>query len=214
MQLIPPIFHFAWFGSPLPPLYHCFIKTWMDRHPSWKVCMWTDTNLPPLRHRALFDEAQHPVYKSEVLRLEVVHQMGGVWVDTDFECFKRIDPLLDNVSAFAAWQFPDRGNPAAINNAIFGATKGHPMLRELLDMLPKVWRPDCMSLGPWFFTPAAKKHGIRVFDAELFYPFRSHEKHRAKETFPRAYAAHHWAASWAAHHHKARRLPGPEWPKS
>ncbi len=57
-----------------------------------------------------------------------------------------------------------------------------------------------MALGPWYFTPIALKHGIFVFEKELFYPYNSNEKHRKGEHFPNAYAAHHWAGTWVAHH--------------
>jgi hypothetical protein len=35
-----------------------------------------------------------------------------------------------------------------------------------------------------------------LFPREWFYPYNYNEKHRAKESFPQAYAVHHWACSW------------------
>lgn len=198
--MIPQIFHFAWFGGTIPEEYQHYVMTWMDLHPDWVARMWSDEAIPTLRHRKLFDQAEHPAYKAEIVRLEAVLQEGGVWVDTDFECFRPIDPLLEGVDAFSAWQYEDRTRAGAIACGIFGATPGHPFMRELVDRIPEKWMPDRMSLGPWFFTPIALKHGITVFNKELFYPYNSDEKHRKGEHFPGAFAAHHWAGTWVKHH--------------
>lgn len=197
---IPKIFHFAWFGGEIPEEYQYYISTWLELHPDWVARLWHEENLPDLRHRQLFEEAQHPAYKAEIVRLEAVYQEGGVWVDADFECFKSIDHLLSGITAFSAWQYEDRARSGAVGCGIFGAVPWHPFLGELVDGVAAAWKPDRMSLGPWYFTPLALKHGIFLFEKKFFYPYDSNEKHRKKERFPEAYAAHHWAGTWVAHH--------------
>jgi mannosyltransferase OCH1-like enzyme len=34
------------------------------------------------------------MFKSDILRYEVLHKLGGVYVDFDFLCLKNIEPLL------------------------------------------------------------------------------------------------------------------------
>src|SRR5207249_2375410 len=55
---------------------------------------------------------------------------GGVYVDTDLECLRPIDPLLDGVSLFLGAL--DSGR---VSNAIIGSVPGHPLLMRALEEL-------------------------------------------------------------------------------
>lgn len=204
--LVPRVFHQFWFGPPMPPEYHVYRESWMRRHPDWEWRMWTERNLPEgLRHRALADQTDVPSWKTDILRYEVVSLFGGVYLDTDFECFKPIDRLVAGLPAFAAQQYPDAEKPGAVACGFFGATPGHPWMRDLLDGVPARWDPGRCSLGPWYFTDVTRLHPeVVVFPRPLFYPYGSWEKERRAGPFPGAYAAHHWAGSWVAAEAEAR----------
>ena len=200
--MIPKIIHTAWFGGEMPEEFRAYMQTWKNHHPEWDFICWSEAHLPgPTCHRQLFNEAQHPAYKAEIVRYEAVLQHGGIWVDTDFECFKPFDALLGSLHAFAAWGYDDHEKPGAIFPGLFGAEPGHPWVQDIVDGIPGAWKPDRMSLGPWYITPITKRHPeVFLFQRPLFYPYQSNEKHRKGEVFPDAYAAHHWAGSWVAHH--------------
>ena len=95
-MLIPRIFHRIWVGpDPLPAEYARYGQTWLDHHPGWELRFWTDDNFPDgLRRPEAQERLRSPVERANILRLEVVWRFGGVYVDTDFECRRSIEPLI------------------------------------------------------------------------------------------------------------------------
>jgi mannosyltransferase OCH1-like enzyme len=168
--------------------------------------LWTERNLPPLVNQAAFDEGKNPAQRGDVLKYELIHRFGGVYLDMDFECLRNIEPLLGDVEAFAAWESDE-----CVNVALFGAAAGHPALREVIARLPESLRSETpgrqdLSTGPGLFTGVIHGHpDVVLFGPELFYPYHFSEKHRRSESFPSAYAVHHWAYSWAADQGKEQR---------
>src|SRR5204863_264320 len=76
------------------------------------------------------------VERADILRLELLWRYGGVYIDTDFECLKPIDELLEGVEFFTGLlKRAGPSKPARVNNAIFGAGPGHPLLDRALDEL-------------------------------------------------------------------------------
>ena len=70
---------------------------------------------------------RQPAERADILRLELLHRHGGVYLDADFECLKPIDPLLDGVSCFLG--LLDSGR---VSNAVIGAVPGHPLLAQAM----------------------------------------------------------------------------------
>lgn len=179
-----------------------FVEGWRTRHPGWETCIWTEANLPPLVNAATFASAQSPAQKADILRYELLYNYGGVYVDTDFECLKNIEPLLGGVKAFAAceaWNIVSIG--------ILGSTPGHPLLQKAIELVPGSFQnhehvPD--QTGPLFFSKIAFDYvarypgSVHLFDRHFFYPYHWKEPHRRHESFPWAFAVHHWNGSWTS----------------
>jgi inositol phosphorylceramide mannosyltransferase catalytic subunit len=129
-----------------------------------------------------------------MLRYEILRRVGGIYADTDVECRRPFDPLLDDVDAFAAWETPYR-----LGSAVLGSVPGHAVF-ELAALEARVTVGTGLSnvegTGPGFLTQiVAERPSVAVFDSELFYPYRWDEPHRRNEPFPDSYAVHHWAMS-------------------
>ena len=184
----------------MPAAFVAFGQTWKDLHPDWEMREWGD-ELPALVNHDLYIRATElcPGFegqlRSDVARLEILYQYGGVYVDCDFEAARPIDGLLEGVGCFAAWERQDQ----VVNNAILGCEPGHPFIERLIAELPASVlgnpgkRPSKVS-GPWFVTAEYRKHPgeLTVFPEKWFYPYRCDQLHRARERFPEAYAIHHW----------------------
>lgn len=196
---IPRTFHQLWLGpDPMPAEFQEFRTTWQRLHPGWEHKLWTDATLPPLENQRAFDLARSAAAKSNIARYEIVRRFGGVYIDTDFECKRSLEALLQGVDCFAAWE-----RKGSANNAIFGAAPDHPFLRELVSSLDQRVRrlpdadPEVTQTGPVFFTEVLGRHPeVTVFPARLFYPYQWHERWRRYEEFPDAYAVHHWSLTW------------------
>ena len=187
---IPRVFHQIWLGpDPLPREYAAFQRSWTRRHPGWRLELWTEENLPPdLERREAYELLRRPAERSDILRFELLARHGGVYVDTDFECLRSLEPLLDEVSFFCAYNDPGR-----VNNAIVGSVPGHPLLRRAIaELRPRAtYGPvDKEGTGPLFLTRLVRDFpDVTIFAEELFYP-------RTPAARAAAYAVHHAARSW------------------
>lgn len=200
---VPHLIHQIWVGPrPLPSLFERFAEGWREKHPRWSYVLWT---APPdgFRNASLLAEASRFVpaasmgqFASDLMRYEILHQFGGVYVDTDFECRRSIEELVGDVECFAAWEQQD----VWVNNAIMGAVPGAPFLERLIAELPASVhanvgaRPNVLS-GPQFVTKMYREHPdeLTVFDEKWFYPYTLRELDRKDDEFPEAYAIHHWS---------------------
>lgn len=184
----------------MPEQYRVFAEGWQRLHPDWKYDLWDDATLPPLQNQDLYDRADELCpglagqLRSDVVRYELLHRFGGVWVDVDFECLKPIDELLAGVGCFVAWV-----NDEYVNNALMGASRRHRFIKRLIDGLPASIAahpgeaPRVVS-GPQYLTKQwrADDGGLTVFPKEYFYPYLWNELSRSGRSFSDAFAVHHW----------------------
>lgn len=201
---IPRRFHRLWLGGEEPEWTQGFSQSWSEHHPHWRVHEWTDENISalfPLRNQRLYDEAAEITehvgqFRSDIVRYELLHRVGGVWVDTDFECLRPLDRLIADSECFAAWEVQDRW----IANGLMGSIPGHPFIDRLIRGLPasvqrlRGARPNKLS-GPQYVTRHYRVNSsIDVLDESFFYPYGYDEvaEHQPGEEWPDAWAVHHW----------------------
>ncbi len=188
-------------GSPLPSEFAEFADGWRRLHPDWEYRLWGE-DLPKLRNQDLYDRAQELAptglagqLRSDIVRYELIYKYGGVWIDTDFECLKPVDGLLEGVSCFAAWV-----TDQWLNNAIMGARARHPFIKRLIDNLPaslasRPGQAPRVVSGPQYLTRQWReaKPDISLWPKEYAYPYLWNELGRRRDRFPDAYCVHHWA---------------------
>jgi mannosyltransferase OCH1-like enzyme len=188
-MVIPRIFHQIWLGpDPFPDDYGAYRESWRRHHPDWELRLWTESNLPEnLRRPEAAERLRAPAERADILRLEVVHRFGGVYVDVDIECLRSIEPLLDGVELFIGLAKPGR-----VNNALLGSVAGHPLLDRALDELsPRAYYGyDKEAAGPKFLDRVLAGHPeVTLIEPEVFYPQTPEEKQHA-------YAVHYERRSW------------------
>lgn len=189
---IPKIIHIVWLGKNTHP-YVPFYKKWAELHPDWQIMFWNDEYIPTSKNKDVIKSRKHFSSKSNIVRLEVVEKYGGVYVDTDVEPIKNLEPLLENIEAFVGYQLVNE----KVCNAVFGATPHHPWLKTLLETLPAYQEQE----PPWgsvHMGEALKKHrDVTIFQPEVFYPFLWDEPQKSRGPFgEKTYARHLWARSW------------------
>lgn len=202
--MIPRILHRIWLGGDLPWEAREFGATWARHCPGWEFRTWREWDLPPLTNQDAFDAAIHPAQRSDIARMELLLRYGGVYIDTDFEARKPLEPLLDGIDCFAATE-----DGTWVSTGIIGAVPDHPFIGRLVDRLPgsiaeNPGLPPNRQTGPWFVTAELAeyrlvdedRHPVTVFPQELFYPYHFTEPDRRHGVFPDAVAVHHWSLSW------------------
>lgn len=205
--MIPRVIHRVWLGSDeMPEEFRHYGETWERHHPEWEMRLWTDSNLPELRFPEAFDRCRNHGERSDVLRSELLARFGGLYVDTDVECKRPIEPLIGDASAFCAWVRPGR-----IGSAVLGATPGHPAIETLLtEMQSRVGKGNQIEATVGLLTEVlSAAPDVTVFDSDTFYPY--HPRHNPADPdgdFEGAYAVHHWGLTWKTRDELRDRVRG------
>lgn len=165
-------------------------------HPGWELRTYREPIDPadwPLTGD-LFDRCQNGAQKAGLIRLECLFRDGGVYVDSDVEPFRPLEPLLD-VQAFAAWE-----DETTVPDAVLGAKPGHPAWREMIDKARSCIEGggDAWSSGPGVTTATLpNRPDVLVLPPGAFY--KAHYLDKAKlgdEPRPYEFVRHHWHHSW------------------
>ncbi len=206
---IPRVFHQVWLGDrPFPAEAEAYREGWRRLHPDWQWRLWTEADLPGLTSQWALQNAAHLSQKSDIIRYEILRRYGGVYLDTDVECRRNIEPLLQGVTAFAG---RERGD--ILCGAVLGGIAGHPLFDALVAGLPQSMRTHTLCIeqaGPHYLSRVASGiPEVTIFPPETFYPYTWEETHRQSEDFSGAYAVHHWRGSWKG---GGRAVPVPTVP--
>ena len=126
---IPKIIHYCWFGgNPLPEMaLHC-IASWKKYCPDYEIIEWNESNFD-LNYNAYVREAFEAkkwAFITDVVRLHVLTEYGGIYMDTDVEVLKSLDCLL-NYEAVSGFE-----SDTMIPTGLMACMKGQPLFLELL----------------------------------------------------------------------------------
>jgi mannosyltransferase OCH1-like enzyme len=85
---IPKIIHQIWLGdknSEIDEMMQSFSKKYREKYPEWRYILWDEDRLAdlPMHNKEIFDKEQSYDCKSDIARLEILHQFGGIYVDSD-----------------------------------------------------------------------------------------------------------------------------------
>jgi len=201
--MTPKILHFVWLGgAPKPPIVETCLASWKRFCPGWTLREWGDETLAGLDNRYLREAVAHRkwAFAADYLRLKILNDHGGFYLDTDLELLKPIDAFCANDFTTG---FIDRPPNVFLNMCFLGAAKGNARIAEMLDEYERI--PFVLPDGELDQTPNvvrfARYFSTRGFDfsnphqalalspTEHIYPV---EHFNSRE----GYAFHHYAASW------------------
>jgi hypothetical protein len=219
---VPAKLHYIWIGGkPLPEEFQANLATWRRHNPGFEICAWNEANLDwsPRYMRAAYTFG----YWSRVTnlaRLQILKQHGGIYLDADVEMLRSLEPLRGN-ACFVGFQ-DARPNAAWVNGAVFGAVPGHwfvdACIARLLRCFTGVEMMDGRH-GPGNVTETLVENGlagyaehgamvrdVRIYPRAAFYPYHWTEAFDRAAITRETYLVHHWAASWVR---GARKIPRP-----
>ena len=222
--MIPKVFHWVWIGDEaLPEKDLAWMGSWLRYHAGWNGVVWAEypekvwpvvaswprwsvQPLPPLVNQKFYDEIERWVTgravlasRSDIVRYEVIARHGGIYLDTDVECFAPIEGVLENVRLFVA----DEWGPAS-GNYLFGGVPNHPALwttvRELGPHLNahEEGLNACVATGPPYLNSRLQGHpDCVVFPHMLFNPLCAFDDPEQVTSWPAvSLANHHYDGKW------------------
>ena len=127
--MIPKIIHYVWVGgNPKPQNIQRCMNTWSKHLQDYQIIEWNEDNFDIHENKYVEQayQAKKWAFVSDYIRAKAVYEMGGIYMDTDVLVLDNLHDLLNN-KAFVG--FENKDNPFT---AVFGAEKGHPLIKDML----------------------------------------------------------------------------------
>uniref|UniRef100_A0A7S1AG96 Alpha 1,4-glycosyltransferase domain-containing protein n=1 Tax=Noctiluca scintillans TaxID=2966 RepID=A0A7S1AG96_NOCSC len=157
--VIPKLLHQIWIGPKEPPCLwlDTFRIDYISKYPDWTYQLWTEDEVRRLSllNRDIYEEEHMWQCKADILRLEVLWQHGGLYVDADMISVegRSLEKLLDvgRETGFVMAYEPDtKDKPYSIlGNSVIACTPHHPLIMMLMLYLKQTYH--------------AKRHIVEVF---------------------------------------------------
>lgn len=210
VDVIPKIIHQVWIGGNMPSreIEMCENIKNIALSNGWKYFLWTENDIHKLKafkNREQFDSTPNNGQKSDLLRAQILYEIGGVYLDTDFILFKMFDDLLD-LDFFCGVAYD--GFPSLFNG-LMGCSPNNKIIEDMLDLDLGVGYKDSMDIinttGPYLTTRKVFKHiqtfdNMVVFPVSFFYPFPNTDINKRPDyriyLEPETIACHIWSGSW------------------
>ena len=127
--MIPKIIHYCWFGgNELNELAKKCIRSWQEICPDYEIHEWNEQNFD-INSNIYIKEAYESkkwAFVSDYVRLKVLYDFGGIYMDTDVEVIKPLDNFLQ-YNAFSGFESNDK-----IPTGTMGACCNNYWIGELL----------------------------------------------------------------------------------
>ncbi|KEF61679.1 uncharacterized protein A1O9_03247 [Exophiala aquamarina CBS 119918] len=163
-QLIPKILHQTYKNESIPERWQAAQQSCLDLHPDYEYMMWTDAKSADFIEKEYpwflptFVGYKHPIQRADAIRYFVLSHYGGIYLDLDDGCKRRLDPLL----SYNAWV--RRTVPTGISNDAMAAIPQHPFFLRVTKSLQGANRSWVLpyitimaSTGPLFLSVIWKK---------------------------------------------------------
>lgn len=209
--MIPKILHACWFGGkPLPNDVLSNLETWEKYNPDYEIKIWNEKNFNVSENsyaKEAYDNKKF-AFVTDYVRLKVLYEYGGIYMDTDVEVLKSFDNLL-SLPAFSGFEGPNR-----IPTGTMGAEKHNKWIRLLLDYYDDrhfVLEDGNLDLTTNVKTitditvanyPIKLNNTMQSFDDFVMFPFdylcaKDLVDGVVKKT-KNTYTVHHFAGSWTS----------------
>ena len=206
----PKTLHYCWFGgAPLSERAEATITRWRELMPEYEIVRWDESNFD-VNECAWVREAYKAkkwAFVSDYMRMKVIYDHGGVYMDVGSELLKSIDPLVE-ASAFSACEWDSGG----VNTGLVLSAPPHcPPVGESLEIFKRLIFQDTREFmyshtGPLIFGSVLSRYGytwgvdtlwecdcFKVYPSEYFCPKLGFGGYK---TTRNTYATHVNSASW------------------
>ncbi|KAJ9612506.1 CSG1/SUR1-like protein [Cladophialophora chaetospira] len=163
-QLIPKIIHQTYINESIPAHWVPAQQSCIKLHPDYEYILWTDEKSHDFIAKEYpwflptFVGYRHNIQRADAIRYFVLAHYGGVYIDLDDGCQRRLGPLLSYTA------FVRRTVPTGISNDVMGAIPQHPFFLRVMESLQGADRSWILpyitimaSTGPLFLSVIWKK---------------------------------------------------------
>lgn len=220
---IPKVIHYCWFGhNELPSKYKKYINSWKKYCPDYKIIEWNEDNFDVTQNKYCHEayKSKKWAFVSDYARLKIIYENGGIYLDTDVELIKPLDPIIDKGIGFIGFQ-----NTNEINTGLGFAAAKHNVCVEMMlnDYNNRAFILDDNKFNltpcPAINTHSLMKHGLKigliaskniqklpglnVYPVDFFNPY-NRDTMKLKIT-DNTYSIHQYAATWFSSESKKKQ---------
>lgn len=163
--IIPKIIHQTYKDENIPEIWQPGQQACIDLHPDYQYILWTDLTAREFILEQFpwflptWDNYPYPIQRADAIRYFVLYFYGGVYIDLDDGCQRKLDPLL-SVPAFVR-----KTIPTGISNDVMGSVPRHPFFLKTIESLSSFNRnwifsyiTIMYSTGPLFLSVIWKRY--------------------------------------------------------
>lgn len=199
--MIPKIIHYCWFGNgKLGFLNQECIDSWSKYAADYEFKRWDESNIDLDNVFVQYCiQNKRWAFLSDYIRMKVLKDYGGIYLDVDVELVKPLDDLL-RYQCFMAYE--DEGRPTT---GVVGGVVGH----EFFRLAEEFVYARHVAGKTYMITPEVAKiclaecsSEVEVLSYESFYPYnpyaKCHERRQLMYSYvsDSTYGIHHWGKSW------------------
>ena len=206
--MIPKKIHYCWFGrNPKSELALKCIESWKQKLPDYEMIEWNEDTFD-INENVFCKEAYEAkkwAFVTDYVRLKVLYEYGGIYMDTDVEVLDSLEDFLSN-RAFSGFE-----DNCSVPTGIMASEAKHPFFAELLAYYNN--RHFTLEDGTYdvttnvqIITETASNKGLRldntmqVIEDFAFYPndyfCPMSWKNRKLNITKNTKTIHHFAGSW------------------
>ena len=200
--MIPKKIHYIWLGKKVKSkLTEVCINSWRRNLPDYEIIEWNENNLElqKLCETNIFlrrcCELGLWAFVSDYIRLYILYQEGGIYLDTDVEVVKSYDVCLSN-SIFMGYEKNDY-----VGTAVIGAEKGNKLIARLLEFYKEeIWNVNFVN-NPIIFRYLLNNEpdifsDCKIYKKEYFSPYDPEERKEELVEKEETISIHWYTRNW------------------
>jgi len=205
--MIPKKINYIWLGGkPKSNFANICLETWREKLQGYEIIEWNENNLELDRlckeNRFLSECRKRKLwaFMADYLRLYVLYNFGGIYMDVDVQVLKSFDDLLEN-KMFIGYEYFSRDYDDCVTEGtgIMACEPRNPIIKECLDYYKEeIWNSNAYYI-PTILTIVFKRHAVtdyKIYPVDFFAPYDYRKEFSPTCVTSNTHTIHWFQASW------------------
>lgn len=177
--MIPKIIHIIWIGDSSKQPTNC-INSWLLNNESFEIKLWGNHELRTFNwhNKKHIDNLLSIGFfngVADLMRYEILYAYGGVYVDADSMCLRKLEDFLLCTDNFVSWE-NEHIMPGLLGNGVIGAIQNSNFMKNVILEAEK--KPDVCNEHPWLTVGpklitdvwSKTRFPLTIYPSHYFYP--------------------------------------------
>lgn len=198
--MIPKKIHYIWLGgNKKSNLSNICINSWYEKLYDYEIIEWNESNLnldKIASENSFFAKCRQYklwAYMADYLRLVLLYEHGGIYMDTDVQVLQSYNPLLNNNFFIGL----ETGN--YIGTGVIASEPHNSIIKRTLDFYNElIWKTELYTI-PQIMTKTLEnidKEGWCIYPMDYFAPYDYNTTFNRSIITKNTYAIHWFVGSW------------------